>query len=279
MKQIAIFFLFAACIWLQSCQPNTTAQISEAAVKPLTHKESLDTLLANESAKIVPVSYNLNSALEREKVVAKINIPGLFHTKPGDYYSVYNGFYGEDHYRIEFAFLEAGINPINQNEILVSGKTRFKKNIAPFTGKLIIDSLYTITDTNLDSSDMANMEINQIVELAGHFEIKEDTAAAGSGQFTGLWHLTLSLHNDGTADIWYASRTNTKSAGLLLEGQWTSYRSGKTKPFLLANDLFMVADDVLENFSVGEREVEINPKYHALGWDKFWDNEEWWAGK
>ena len=28
---------------------------------------------------------------------------------------------------------------------------------------------------------------------------------------------------------------------------------------------------------MGEREVEINKEYRHLGWDNFWENDEWWV--
>jgi len=45
---------------------------------------------------------------------------------------------------------------------------------------------------------------------------------------------------------------------------------------LWSRDLFRFANDILQDFSYGEREIEINPKYRNLGWDNFWDGEEWW---
>jgi len=50
-----------------------------------------------------------------------------------------------------------------------------------------------------------------------------------------------------------------------------------TKPVLFARDLFAIANDILSDFSYGEREVEINKKYRHLGWDNFWDGKEWWV--
>ena len=46
---------------------------------------------------------------------------------------------------------------------------------------------------------------------------------------------------------------------------------------LFARDLFAIANDILSDFSYGEREVEINKKYRHLGWDNFWDGKEWWV--
>jgi hypothetical protein len=65
--------------------------------------------------------------------------------------------------------------------------------------------------------------------------------------------------------------------GYRMDGTWTSYvKKDLVKPVILAHDLFRFANDILKDFSYGEREVEINPKYRSLGWESFWENDEWW---
>jgi hypothetical protein len=49
------------------------------------------------------------------------------------------------------------------------------------------------------------------------------------------------------------------------------------KPVIFAADLFRFANDILKDFSMGEREVEINKQYQNLGWKDIWENEEWWT--
>ena len=62
-----------------------------------------------------------------------------------------------------------------------------------------------------------------------------------------------------------------------MEGTWTSYtKKDMVKPFIIADDFFAVANGIIKDFSYGEREVEINPKYRSLGWETLWENDEWW---
>ena len=62
-----------------------------------------------------------------------------------------------------------------------------------------------------------------------------------------------------------------------MEGTWTNYKTAEVKPIICALDLFMFANDILEDFSYGEREIEINENYRKLGWDTYWENDEWWS--
>ena len=76
--------------------------------------------------------------------------------------------------------------------------------------------------------------------------------------------------------LWYNTENETRRGGLLIDGTWTSNASKEQKPVIAARDLFMFANDILENFSYGSREIEINPIYKELGWDNYWKNEEWY---
>jgi hypothetical protein len=39
----------------------------------------------------------------------------------------------------------------------------------------------------------------------------------------------------------------------------------------------MFANDILADFSYGERDIQINEKYVHLGWDNYWEQDEWWV--
>ncbi|UOQ71238.1 hypothetical protein [Hymenobacter cellulosilyticus] len=38
-----------------------------------------------------------------------------------------------------------------------------------------------------------------------------------------------------------------------------------------------MADELLGDFNVGGRIVEVNPKYARYGWNEYYENEEWWT--
>jgi hypothetical protein len=46
---------------------------------------------------------------------------------------------------------------------------------------------------------------------------------------------------------------------------------------LVGVDLEEISRDIVPDFNIGERGFMLNPKYAHLGWDKYWQNDEWWA--
>jgi hypothetical protein len=191
--------------------------------------------------------------------------------------SVYNGFYGADRYRIEMYFASVTKDSQQPNVYHVTGKSRFKKNITPFAGTITLDSIAEFQDPNIRQEDLRQMEVSRLYTSSGTFSFAEDSTYAGSGVFSGKLFVDFSVKNDEDMQLWFFSETDkTKGAGFLFDGDWKSYKTGKTKPIIWAKDIFMIGNNILEQFSIGERDVEINPKYRKLGWDNFWENEEWW---
>jgi hypothetical protein len=42
-------------------------------------------------------------------------------------------------------------------------------------------------------------------------------------------------------------------------------------------NIFYFQQDIFRDFIIGERDMDFNPKYAKLGWNSYWENEEWWA--
>jgi hypothetical protein len=208
--------------------------------------------------------------------------------------SVFNGFYGADRYRIEMHFASVEKDPAQPHIYHISGKSRFKDNIVPFTGIITVESLSYIQDTNLDQATLENMGFKEVLTAKGKFELKEEASYTGAGVFAGEIFIDLGIRNfedayqENEVDTWttfYKEVSedsgiqltgSSRGAGFLLDGNWTSYQTSKTKPVLVAKDIFLISNDILENFMIGERDVVINPKYRQLGWDNYWSNDEWW---
>jgi hypothetical protein len=112
----------------------------------------------------------------------------------------------------------------------------------------------------------------------GKFSFKEDSTMKGSGMFNGKVVLDFLFKDDDTINSWFFSpQTPAQASGYKLTGNWKSYKTNKTKPVIFGKDIFTLANDILADFNIGERDVEINPKYRHLGWDNYWDMKEWWA--
>lgn len=267
--------VLALLVW--QCKPNNgpKTEVAAANAVPLqTHKEAADTLRADTTMPLKPVPFEGVGSAAAKAFLAKQNLAPLFITDYPD-----NGFYGDNRYRIEFIITDmarsAGGDPALYT---VKGKNRFKKTITPFEGTLRFTKVSMFSDPNLDSAAINDMEILQTYALAGEFDLKEDTTLATSGRMKGTFTMEFGAKKDGSNELWFfTDNTPSKGSGLRFDGNWTSYKNaGTVKPLIWSRDLFRFANDILKDFSIGERDVEINPEYRKLGWDNFWDGEEWW---
>ena len=279
MKQLVIIASAALFFWYCKTtptvsKPDTSPVVDAVAMARQTHKEAIDTLRTDTNAPLLPLKY---TTLDKEAAVAvlqKLDLNTILVKEWPD-----NGFYGTDHYRIEFIFNETQKSVNDPMVYSIKGKNRFKKTISNYAGLLEVTNLSEFSDPNLDSIDIENLDFTKAYTLSGNFRFYEDSTLNTSGLFAGTFKIDFVVKKDGTADSWYYSlQSPTKGASYIFDGNWTSYKQKiAPKPVFFARDLFMVANDILAEFSYGEREVEINPKYRHLGWDNFWDGEEWWT--
>ena len=260
------FVLFSAC------QKNTTAPTAHTVAPKdptlVTKAEARDTLLANPDAPLKPVQILKKTD---NTAFASHDVSKLLVGEIPD-----NGFYGANNYRIEFIVTDVEKDQENPALYHVKGKNRYKKTITAFQGTILFDRLLEWKDPNLDPEFLNKGD--KIFRANGTFEFKEDETLATSGQFSGNLQLEFLEKEDKSIEIWHFSQSSPlKGAGYRYKGTWTSFKDAtKTKPVIWARDFFSFANEILKDFSIGEREVEINEKYRHLGWDEFWSGEEWW---
>ncbi|RZK99109.1 MAG: hypothetical protein EOO62_25270 [Hymenobacter sp.] len=73
-------------------------------------------------------------------------------------------------------------------------------------------------------------------------------------------------------------RTLAQGGGIKYQGTWTSASTGRTVQALwVENIIGYHGPHAFADFLMGDRGMEINPKYAKLGWDNYWANDEWWA--
>ncbi len=154
---------------------------------------------------------------------------------------------------------------------------------------LEIKTIAEFVDPNLDPAYLTGGDINveKSYALQGKFNFKEDSTLSSSGQFSGDFSMEFYTPNVAAAEkaqsdtdpqLWFFSDASpSQGSGYRFVGNWTGFKNSSVKkPVIWSRDLFRFANNILENFSYGERDVTINPKYRALGWDNFWEGEEWW---
>jgi hypothetical protein len=279
MRLVLVPMVVAALIALTQCfnQSKAPVQKATATVSPqlITHKEAVDTLLADSTAPIKPLIFKALTESEMMAHFNKMTFDSLFVWE--DRFPD-NGFYGDDRYRIEVMFTEFKKDEKDPTLYRVKGKNRFKKTISTFEGTVKMTTIRQFRDPNIDTAEVGAMGVAKMYAAEGMFELSEDKALTTSGVFKGKLQFEFSQDSAGYKSLWfYSNGLPSGGAGYRFDGTWTSYaKADMVKPIIWASDIFRFANDILKDFSYGEREVEINPKYRDLGWDNFWENEEWW---
>lgn len=266
-----------------SCTRNANDNSKPTAVplQLITHKDAIDSLRKDTTAPLQPIRITDLSPEKTAAFFSTHNLASMLFDSSieGSYSNRFDGFYGNDHYRIEFFFSEVARDSLQPNVYHVIGKDRFKKNITPFEGTITFTKLATFKDPNLNEEHYNHEEfdLKEAYTTEATFELKEDVTAKGSGIFSGKMRMDFFERKDGQTELWYFS-TNApaQASGFKFEGSWTNYKHTMTKPVVWAKDLFAFANNILTDFAIGEREVEINKKYRHLGWDNYWENDEWW---
>jgi hypothetical protein len=248
---------------------------SAAAIQmTLTHKEAADTLRADSTAPLKPLNFKALNSQQAMSVLTANNLDTLFVSG-----YPHNGFYGEDRYRIEYLFESAKRDDKDPTLIHVKGRNRYKKTITPFAGTIRITQISEFTDPNLDTSEVSGMHVRALYAAQGEFELKEDAIGNTSGVFKGKLKMEFFTRDDEyPTDLWfYSEQLPSGGGGYRMDGTWTSYTNPSlVKPVIMGHDFFRIANGILKDFSMGEREVEINEKYRSLGWETYWENDEWW---
>jgi hypothetical protein len=279
-KQLVLIpMLVAAAIFITQCFNKNKAQKGIVSIPSMqTHKEAADTLLADSTKPLKPLLFKDLDVKSATAFFQNHRLDSIFVRENN--YPV-NGFYGEDRYRIEFLLTEAKRDEKDPSVYHIKGRNRHKKTITPFEGTIKFTKIRTFKDQNVDSSVVESMtKMDEMYAAEGVFELAEaDKTSPYSGLFKGTFNTEFYFGENKRPELWYYSSVGLPSGGggYRFDGTWTSYtKPDMVKPVIFAEDLFRFANDILKDFSMGEREVEINEKYHKFGWDHFWDNEEWW---
>jgi hypothetical protein len=272
---IAVIIFLSQCLNQKSKAPVQKASVTAGLI---THKEMVDSLREDSTVALKPLIFKILDNNAKQAALRNINLDSLFINSYPD-----NGFYGEDRYRIEFVFTEATRDEADPSVYHIKGKNRHKKTITNFEGTLRITDLRSFTDPNMDSAYVAESNFKNLYTAKGVFEFKEDSAMINtSGLFKGTLQMEFADKKTEKPELWFYSAgmyatDGRGTPGYRLDGTWTSFKNpNMVKPVIWARDLFSFANDILKDFAMGERDVEISPQYRDLGWADFWENEEWW---
>jgi len=230
-------------------------------------------------------------ALSIPPFLAKHDMAGLLQTvtagKPIAEPHVYNGFYGPDRRRIELAFTEVTRSKTRPNEYAIQGKSRYKSVITPFAGTLVLTRV--VGQPHFSKKELAGtddplgyiaptLDKEPMYTVVGSFVLREDSTHKDAGVFQGS--AALDVHPDPTSGLRLESRTGrtlTRGGEAKFAGTWTPYGTGSPKPVVWVENIFVYGAHVFSNFTLGDRDIDFNPKYAKLGWNTYWTNDEWWV--
>ena len=217
---------------------------------------------------------------------------------------VLDGFFGPDHLRFSLVFTQVERDKTQPEVYHVQGKCRYKQNVRSFTGSLTIRQLadlsddYTLQPVNFDyhlyrpSNDSISADSVQTLYEKAVSEISTFTARArlqlteekseNSGVFEGEALLDFGLEPPNFLSYvtspaqGFFTDTPTRGSGFLIRGERFNTTTNQVKTFIASGDVFSVAKDFYKDFGIGDRGMQMNPKYKKQGWID-WENEEWWA--
>jgi hypothetical protein len=287
-KQLILLALACASA---ACQPQATQTTAATPVQqvPAAHPASpaktaqpLPLLFAAADTLTAPMRQVLkNNDLSR--LWQNIN-----HYEDGTQ-SSFEGFFGPDHYHFAMAFTQVVRDTADPSVYHVIGKSRYRKNIRPFAGTLTVRQVADLTYPGFLQA-LASQQERAADSLAGrtytaHARLQlQEEQQENSGLFEGevvLDFYTVPGQKPGFVYVFAFDGTDeklpTRGAGLLLRGNRRNVTTGQVKSFIVSPDVAAVAPFVFKDFMLDERMGEINPKYAKLGWNEYWNRDEWWA--
>ena len=65
--------------------------------------------------------------------------------------------------------------------------------------------------------------------------------------------------------------------GFAFEGTCSRSPAGHPERVVWAANFGPLGSTILAGFGPGGRSLEVAPRYRKYGWDKYWENDEWWS--
>ena len=198
------------------------------------------------------------------------------------------GFFGPDHYRFALVFNEVRRDEQHPELYHVRGKCRYRRNIRPFSGTLVVRQIKELPDEHfLESEGLSGEGVpaaltGKTYTARARLQLLEKQAE-NSGVFEG--EAVLDFYITPAQKQGYVTSltggvdetTPTRGSGLLVRGKRLNVSTKQVKSFVVAGSAIAAAPDVYKDFAFGDRSEQINPKYAKLGWDELWANDEWWV--
>jgi len=266
-----------------ACQPQAaqTTAVPEVAA---------GTTLASPANAAPPVVAD-SLTPEIRTMLRQVDLANLFR----DNSPVLDGFFGNNPQRLSLALVKVTRDSLSPGLFHIVGKSRYKKQVAPFTGTIQLTRVADYYDQGRLLSQGEDTFI-QDTTAGGTGDILNARAysAAGAFSFTGKAPAPYALSGRALLDFWITDKGKigglyspcegcveeeapTKGSGLLMRGNWLDTNTKSARPFLVCRDVFFISNNLIADFAIGDRGAQVNPKYDKQGWRDYWENDEWWA--
>jgi hypothetical protein len=280
-----------------ACQPQTAQTTIASRVAPTAPDTTRPTMAATTVRPLPAITDSLTPEMRAR--LRQVDLSTLFlapePSHNGVAQTVLDGFFGSNPQRLSLAILTVTRDSHRPNLFHVVGKSRYQKQVTAFTGAIHITSIADYYDQGqlltqgedsfiLDTTASGNGDI---------LNAKAYSASATFG-FTGVLPATYTLNGQASLDFWMTdkgkigglyspcegcidNKAPSKGSVLLLRGKWLENNAKLGRSFLVCRDVFFIANSLIDNFGIGDRGAQVNPKYNKFGWNTYWENDEWWA--
>ena len=214
----------------------------------------------------------------RTALLARASLGRLWQHQAGSgTEDVLNGVFGYDGRRLEFVFLSVQADAKSPGRYLVAGKFRCYGDVTPFRGSVEVQQVQRLSAAAAGHEDGAKAP--PVYCATGSFALQASSAHGLGGRFDGRLALDFQVGGSGRATLAeYTANALTRNGGLLFDGEWRDGPAGDPVPAVWKQGM-AVTHQVLTRFEIGERDAHINPRYARVGWNSYWQNDEWWAEK
>ncbi|TYZ14490.1 hypothetical protein FY528_01825 [Hymenobacter lutimineralis] len=228
-----------------------------------------------KSPKAAPV--RTKTAASSQSLFRQFNLAPLWHlhAKKAEAQTML-GCMGPQYRRLDIVYKQVRRDGKNPTVYHVEGKSRERERIMPFRGTITLTSIRKVKP-EVRASDFKALAHYKVT---GRFRLTESPAEEGAGVFTGTLAMTFSHTAAGLA--YMPARGEefgfmTPGEGATFTSQWASAAHPQPVKIVWASNFMDIAHTVMDRFYIGDRGMHINPKYARVGWNRYWENEEWWA--
>lgn len=246
------------------------------AARPLRHPAISGPTHATAAPQVAPGAVLSNAA--RTALLARAGLSRLWlHQASNGTEDVLNGIFGYDGRRLEFVFLSVQPDGKSPGRYLVAGKFRCYDDVTPFRGSIEVQQVQRLPAEAAGQEEDARTPA--VYCATGSFALQATSSHGLGGRFDGRLALDFRVGSNGRAALAeYTANTLTRRGGLLFDGEWRDGPAGDPVPAVWKQGT-AVTWQVLTRFGIGDRSGGISPRYARVGWNTYWQNDEWWAEK